>query len=164
MKLTSLSLLLFALAAPASAATVFTMEPVGPVYAGQSFIINVTATTDLMYAFMGDFSFTAGLLQVDNVTGAGDFGSPGFYGSDPIDNTNGAVTNFYATRVGSGGSTGVDVLVARIFATALTKGDGTVSFAPAFVVTNPDSFDSDPTVSATPANFTITTTPETAPL
>jgi hypothetical protein len=163
MKPAALTGLLLALAASAPAATVFTLNPPAEaVYAGESFIVDVTATTDLMYAFQGDFSFTAGLLQADNLTGSGDFALS--YGSDPIDNANGQVTNFYASWVGPGGTTGTDVLVAQIFFTALAPGSATVSFAPAYVVTDPDTFAFDSTVSSNPENIGIAQAPEPAPL
>jgi hypothetical protein len=160
MKLATLTALLLALAASAPA-SVFTLLPAaGTVHVGQSFTIDVTATTDLMAAYQGDFSFDPSLLQVDNVVGSGDFA--GLYFFDPIDNINGQVTNFMATWVGPGATAGTDVLVAQIFLTALAPGNATVSFAPAYVVTNPDTFATDPNVSANPANVTITPTPEPA--
>lgn len=156
MKFINTLILAAAFSMAAHAATVFNLIPsANPTGLGTDITIDLTVTTDGMYAFQGDLAFDPEIFQVNDFLGVGDYAD--LFGFTDINNSTGAVTDVLGSWTGPGLTIGTGVVVGRFLVTPLALGTGSFSFTPAYVVTDPDAFVLDFDSGSNPVSVAVTT-------
>jgi hypothetical protein len=172
MRTTRIFLLSLISAVAASAATITTYVTPSTIHVGDTFDVGVQFTSDGMYGYQFDVLFPS-FLQANSVSAAGFFDAASadtFYSS--IDNSStfeisGLAAFLSGTDPGGGVSCAGGTLfcatdiLATINFTALSAGTGTLDFdlvndaANTFIITDPNTFATDPDATFTPASITV---------